>query len=83
MNASLVIVATVGADLEGIRKALEKALTDIVAQTTGAVGGILNAIQGFTQAQVDTLAASLIALQKLINGISITLTVEATNLAPS
>lgn len=83
LGASLQIVASITANLGGIQQSIQTALTNIIAQTSGAVGGIIGVAAGFTQAQIDTLKAALVTLARVISGLGLSLVIQATDLTPA
>lgn len=77
------VVATVKADLNAIKAALDTAAAALITATNAAAGDLAGALAGLTQAQIDQLAASVQSALNAINQLQVIIGASVTGLGPA
>jgi hypothetical protein len=81
-NVGVSVVAAINANLQAIQQSFGKATVDLLATTTGGVGGVVAIGQQFTGDQITQLAGDVSAVAALIQQIRVTAGLATTNLTP-
>jgi len=79
---TIILTCHSSANLEAIQASFSDATADILATTTGSVGGVAAIGQQFAGAQIDALAADIREVAALVQQVRVTAELVATNLTP-